>query len=186
MKEYILPVRDLVVHPGLTVPVYVDNPLSVSCIEAATAHNQKIVLCPQHAWSYPTCADDIFSTGTIGNIAQVLHMPDGTIHAIIRTTDVVNLSLFCEQINTTRIMRTVLGTCASRLRPRLLRASSQTKKENRPRDYPSHFYPFHDSSLPYGLHLLHGEYPFSINASLSSELIFLFFSAMSATLSQVG
>lgn len=92
MKEYILPVRDLVVHPGLTVPVYVDNPLSVSCIEAATAHNQKIVLCPQHAWSYPTCADDIFSTGTIGNIAQVLHMPDGTIHAIIRTTDVVNLS----------------------------------------------------------------------------------------------
>lgn len=92
MKEYVLPVRDLVVHPGLTVPVYVDNPLSVACIESATNDHQKIVLCPQHSWSYPSTVDDIFTTGTIGEIAQVLHMPDGAIHAIVRTTDVVNLS----------------------------------------------------------------------------------------------
>ena len=91
MKEYILPVRDLVVHPGLTVPVYVDNALSVACIEAAAKNNQTIVLCPQHAWAYPANADDIFTTGTRGNIAQILHMPDGAIHAIIRTTDVVDL-----------------------------------------------------------------------------------------------
>ena len=92
MKEYILPVRDLVVHPGLTVPVYVDNPLSVACIEAATNNHQRIVLCPQHSWPYPSTMDDIFTTGTIGEIAQVLHMPDGAIHAIVRTTDVVDLS----------------------------------------------------------------------------------------------
>lgn len=92
MKEYILPVRDLVVHPGLTVPVYVDNPLSIACIEAATNNHQRLILCPQHSWAYPSTVDDIFSTGTIGEIAQVLHMPDGAIHAIVRTTDVVNLS----------------------------------------------------------------------------------------------
>ena len=92
MKEYILPVRDLVVHPGLTVPVYVDNPLSVACIEAATNNHQRIILCPQHSWAYPSTVDDIFTTGTIGEIAQVLHMPDGAIHAIVRTTSVVNLS----------------------------------------------------------------------------------------------
>ena len=92
MKEYILPVRDLVVHPNLTVPVYVDNPLSVACIEAATNNHQRIVLCPQHSWAYPSTTDDIFTTGTIGEIAQVLHMPDGAIHAIIHTTNVVNLS----------------------------------------------------------------------------------------------
>lgn len=91
MKEYILPVRDLVVHPGLTVPVYVDSPTSVACIEAAVKNNQKLVLCPQHTWSYPVDAGDIFYTGTIGEIAQVLHMPDGAIHAIIRTTNIVNL-----------------------------------------------------------------------------------------------
>ena len=92
MKDYILPVRDLVVHPGLAVPVFVDNPLSIACLEAATNNNQKIVLCPQHTWGYPSTVDDIFATGTIGNIVQALHMPDGAIHAIIRTTDVVDLS----------------------------------------------------------------------------------------------
>jgi len=92
MKEYILPVRDLVVHPGLTVPVYVDNPTSIACIESATKNNQKLVLCAQHGWSYPSNVDDIFTTGTIGDIAQVLHMPDGSIHAIVHTTDVVDLS----------------------------------------------------------------------------------------------
>ena len=92
MKEYILPVRDLVVHPGLAVPVYVDNPLSIECIETATQKRQKLILCPQHVWSYPSTADDLFTTGTIGEIAQVLHMPDGAIHAVVRTTDVVDLS----------------------------------------------------------------------------------------------
>ena len=45
MKEYILPVRDLVVHPGLTVPVYVDNPMSIACIEEATKNTQRLILC---------------------------------------------------------------------------------------------------------------------------------------------
>ena len=92
MKQYILPFRDLVVHPGLTVPVYIDNPMSIACIEAATKNNQKLVIAAQHSWSYPTTADDIYDVGTIGDIAQVLRLPDGTLHAIIKTTDVVKLS----------------------------------------------------------------------------------------------
>lgn len=91
-KEYILPFRDLVVHPGLTVPALVDNPLSIACIEAAMAANQRIILAPQHSWNYPNAADDLYSTGTIGDIAQVLRLPDGAIHAIIRTTDAVKIS----------------------------------------------------------------------------------------------
>ncbi len=92
MRNYILPFRDLVVHPGLTVPVYIDNPLSVACIEEATKSNQKLVITPQHSWSYPVSSGDLYDVGTIGDIAQVLRLPDGTLHAIIRTTDVVNLS----------------------------------------------------------------------------------------------
>ncbi|MCQ2572246.1 MAG: LON peptidase substrate-binding domain-containing protein, partial [Alphaproteobacteria bacterium] len=92
MKEFVLPVRELVVHPGQTVPVYVDNPLSVACLETATAETQRVVLCPQHTWNYPTSVKDIFTVGTIGEIAQVLRMPDDSIHTIIKTTDIVNLS----------------------------------------------------------------------------------------------
>lgn len=92
MKEYILPFRNLVVHPGMTVPVYVDNPMSVSCIETAVKSGHRIVLAPQHSWNYPTSPDDLYDAGTIGDIVQVLHMPEGAINVIVRTTAAVNLS----------------------------------------------------------------------------------------------
>ena len=92
MKQYILPFRDLVVNPGLTVPIYIDNTMSVACIEAAAREGQKIVITAQHSWAYPALPDDIYDVGTIGEIAQVLRMPDGALHAIIKTTDAVRLS----------------------------------------------------------------------------------------------
>lgn len=92
MKQYILPFRDLVVSQGLTVPIYIDNAMSVACIEAAAREGQKIVITAQHSWAYPALPDDIYDVGTIGEIAQVLRMPDGALHAIIKTTDAVKLS----------------------------------------------------------------------------------------------
>lgn len=91
MKEYILPFRDLVVHPGVTAPVYVDNPQSLACIDAAVANGGRVVLTPQHSWAYPSAPDDIYTIGTIGDIAHVLRMPDGSAHVIILTTHAVNL-----------------------------------------------------------------------------------------------
>jgi ATP-dependent Lon protease len=76
----------LIVHPGLTVPVYIDNPLSIACVEAAMEGNQKIIMAAQHTWNYPTNPADIHTVGTIGDIAQVLRMPDGAVHSIVHTT----------------------------------------------------------------------------------------------------
>ena len=93
MKKYILPFRDLVVSPGVTVPVLIDNPMSVNCIKAAAnAGSQQLVLVPQHSWAYPTSVKDIYAVGTIGDVLQVLSLPDGAIHAVVRTTHAVNLS----------------------------------------------------------------------------------------------
>ena len=92
MKEYILPCRDLVVHPDMTVPLYIDNPISISCIESAAGLTQRVIIVPQHGSAYPTAPGDIYEYGTIGDIVQILHMPDGAIHAIIRTTNVVKLN----------------------------------------------------------------------------------------------
>ena len=92
MKEYILPFRDLVVNPGLTVPIYIDNPLSVACIESAANSGKQIVLTAQHSWTYPAEPSDIYNVGTIGEIAQVLRMPDGSLHAIVRTTSAVHIT----------------------------------------------------------------------------------------------
>lgn len=93
MKKYILPFRDLIVSPGLTVPALIDNQMSVTCIKAAAkCDSQQIVLTPQHTWAYPSSAEDIYKIGTIGEIIQVLGMPDGAVHILVRTTGVVKLS----------------------------------------------------------------------------------------------
>ena len=68
MKQYILPFRDFVVHPGLTVPVYIDNKTSIACIESAGKTGQKLVLVAQRTWNYPVGAHDIYDIGTIGDI----------------------------------------------------------------------------------------------------------------------
>ena len=92
MKNYILPFRDLVVSPGLTVPVLVDNHMSVNCIKAAAnAGHQQLILVSQHSWAYPSSIDDIYTVGTIGDVVQVLSMPDGAIHLLVRTTDAVKI-----------------------------------------------------------------------------------------------
>lgn len=92
MKQYILPFRDFVVHPGLTVPVYIDNKTSIACIESAAKRGQQLVLVAQRTWNYPVTAHDIYDVGTIGDIVQVLHTPDGAVHAIVRTTDAVKIT----------------------------------------------------------------------------------------------
>lgn len=92
MKEYILPCRDLVVHPQMTVPIYIDNPISINAIETAANTRQRIILAPQHSVTYPAVASDVYEYGTIGEIAQILRMPDGAIHAVIRTTSVVKMA----------------------------------------------------------------------------------------------
>lgn len=92
MKNYILPFRDLVVSPGLAVPILIDNPTSVSCVKSAAENgSQQLILVPQHSWNYPTSVEDIYSVGTIGDIVHILTMPDGSIHALIKTHAVVNL-----------------------------------------------------------------------------------------------
>ena len=91
MKNYILPLRDLVVHPGLTMPIYLDNTASVEALKTASNFGQKIVLTPQRSWGYPTAPDDIYDVGTIGDIVQILNLPDGSVHSIVRTTAAVKI-----------------------------------------------------------------------------------------------
>ena len=93
MKKFILPFRDLVVSPNLTVPVLVDNSTATAAIKAAAkADQQELVLVPQHSWAYPSSAKDIYTVGTLADVLQVLSMPDGGIHMLCNTTNAVKLS----------------------------------------------------------------------------------------------
>lgn len=93
MKNYILPFRDFVVSPGITVPALIENQMSATCVRTASkTESSRIILVPQHTWAYPTSADDIYNVGTIGEIIQILSMPDGAVHILVRTISAVKLS----------------------------------------------------------------------------------------------
>ncbi|MCL2338868.1 MAG: AAA family ATPase [Proteobacteria bacterium] len=90
MIQYLLPLRGLVFQPGITVPIYMDNNISIQALEAAKANGQ-IVLVAQRGYNYPTRPDELYDTGTLAEIMQMLHMPDGTMHIMLQTRSAVAL-----------------------------------------------------------------------------------------------
>ena len=91
MTQYLLPLRNLVFQPGITVPIFMDNAISIQALEAAK-QNGKIVLVAQRGYNYPTRSDELYDTGTLAEIMQMLHMPDGTMHVMLQTQSAVALN----------------------------------------------------------------------------------------------
>ncbi|MEG9435845.1 endopeptidase La [Edaphobacter sp. HDX4] len=83
-KLPMMPIRDMVIFPFMMTPFVVGRESSVRALEEALSGDRKIFLATQHDASVdePT-ADDIYATGTIGNIVQSVKMPDGNIKVLV-------------------------------------------------------------------------------------------------------
>ncbi|HMP57345.1 MAG TPA: LON peptidase substrate-binding domain-containing protein, partial [Novosphingobium sp.] len=85
----LLPLRDIVVFPGMVVPLFVGREKSVAALEAAmTAEDKSIVLVAQLD---PGCddpdRDDLYETGVIATVLQLLKLPDGTVRVLVEGQD---------------------------------------------------------------------------------------------------
>ncbi len=79
-----MPIRDMVIFPHMMTPFVVGRESSVRALEEALNGDRKIFLATQHDASVDEPnADDIFATGTIGNIVQSVKMPDGNIKVLV-------------------------------------------------------------------------------------------------------
>ena len=79
-----MPIRDMVIFPHMMTPFVVGRESSVRALEEALTGDRKIFLATQHDASIDEpSADDIFETGTIGNIVQSVKMPDGNIKVLV-------------------------------------------------------------------------------------------------------
>ncbi|MDE1915114.1 MAG: endopeptidase La [Sphingomonadales bacterium] len=80
----LLPLRDIVVFPGMVVPLFVGRDKSVAALEAAMAGNKDIFLLAQLD---PACddphADDLFDMGVVATVLQLLKLPDGTVRVLV-------------------------------------------------------------------------------------------------------
>jgi len=80
----VLPLRDIVVFPHMIVPLFVGRDKSVKALEEVMASDKKILLLAQKdASNDDPGADDLYSIGTLGNILQLLKLPDGTIKVLV-------------------------------------------------------------------------------------------------------
>ncbi|WP_157190095.1 endopeptidase La [Novosphingobium sp. Rr 2-17] len=80
----LLPLRDIVVFPGMVVPLFVGREKSVAALEAAMAGDKDIFLLAQLD---PACddpdRDDLYETGVIASVLQLLKLPDGTVRVLV-------------------------------------------------------------------------------------------------------
>ncbi|MEY4160817.1 MAG: hypothetical protein RLZZ136_1438 [Pseudomonadota bacterium] len=80
----LLPLRDIVVFPGMVVPLFVGREKSVVALEAAMAGDKDIFLVAQLD---PGCddpaSDDLYDLGVIATVLQLLKLPDGTVRVLV-------------------------------------------------------------------------------------------------------
>ena len=80
----LLPLRDLVVFPGMEVPLFVGRDKSVAALEAAMEGNKDIFLVAQldQGCDEPARAD-LYDVGVIAQVVQLLKLPDGTVRVLV-------------------------------------------------------------------------------------------------------
>ncbi|MBI5511062.1 MAG: endopeptidase La [Deltaproteobacteria bacterium] len=80
----LLPLRDIVVFPHMMVPLYVGRPRSINAVDEAMRGNHEILLAAQKkAKTNEPAAEDIYTVGTVGKVAQHIKRPDGTVKVLI-------------------------------------------------------------------------------------------------------
>ena len=80
----LFPLRDMVIFPHMVVPLFVGREKSIHALEAAMNGNKYIFLATQkNAKVEDPKQDEIYSTGTICHIIQLLKLPDGTVKVLV-------------------------------------------------------------------------------------------------------
>jgi len=80
----VLPLRDVVVYPYMVIPLFVGRDKSIRALEAAMDDDKQILLAAQkNASQDEPEPEDLYRTGTMANILQLLKLPDGTIKVLV-------------------------------------------------------------------------------------------------------
>lgn len=84
MELPVLPLRDVVVYPYMVLPLFVGRDKSIKALEAAMLADKQVLLVAQKkaADDNPN-PEDIYTTGTIASVLQLLKLPDGTVKVLV-------------------------------------------------------------------------------------------------------
>ena len=84
----VLPLRDIVVFPHMVVPLFVGREKSIKALEEVMQNEKRIMLLTQKdsALDNPS-VKDIYSSGCVAKILQLLKLPDGTVRVLVEGQD---------------------------------------------------------------------------------------------------
>ena len=90
----VLPLRDIVVFPHMIVPLFVGREKSIKALEAVMSEGKQIILATQTEASIEDpSAGNLYTTGTIGSVLQLLKLPDGAVKVLVEGGERLQLRL---------------------------------------------------------------------------------------------
>ena len=80
----LLPLRDIIIYPHMVVPLFVGRERSINSLEVALKQEKEILLVAQkNAKVDDPAEEDMYTTGTIGGVVQLIRLPDGTVKVLV-------------------------------------------------------------------------------------------------------
>src|SRR5210317_4456 len=93
----VLPLRDIVVFPNSAIPLFVGREKSINALDVVTDKYKKIILVAQKNSEVDDPKEkDVYSYGTLGEILQLLKLPDGTVKILVEGKHIVKILNFKE------------------------------------------------------------------------------------------
>ena len=88
----VLPLRNMVLFPGVLLPVTVGRPKSKKLVATAFKNDQLLAVCCQKAQDVQEpSSEDLYPVGTAGRVMRTLDMPDGNLMVILEGVERIHI-----------------------------------------------------------------------------------------------
>jgi ATP-dependent Lon protease len=89
----LIPLRDVVVFPQMVTPLFVSRQKSIAALEQALMRDDRLVVlvAQKDAETEEPKLDDLYQTGTLAEVMQMLKLPDGTVKVLVEGSMRVSL-----------------------------------------------------------------------------------------------
>lgn len=91
----VLPLRDLVVFPGMIVPLFVGRDRSISALDASSKVGNKLILVAQKDANHDAPkASQLYKVGVVGQILQIIKLNDTTLKVLVEGKQRVKITKY--------------------------------------------------------------------------------------------
>lgn len=79
----VIPMRDMVIFPGVVSPLFISRPKSIRAVEEASEHGRLVfITAEKKPYSEPLQSEGLYKVGTVCKMLQNVRLPDGSIKLV--------------------------------------------------------------------------------------------------------